>query len=183
MSEPRHVILDADQIARALDQMAVQIAERYRQAGALALVGIRRGGIPIALRLRDLLGRLNVKDIAMGSVDITLYRDDASTAGPNPRIGPSEIKFPVHDRTVILVDDVLFTGRTTRAAIDALLDYGRPRAVQLAVLVDRGCREFPIQPDYVGHILTTSNEERVDVLFERANGQPDEAVLSRESRA
>jgi pyrimidine operon attenuation protein/uracil phosphoribosyltransferase len=183
MTESRQVILGADQIARALQQMAARLAEHYRKTGPVALVGIRRGGVPLADRLRRLLGDFDVKDVPVGSVDITLYRDDASTARPNPRIGPSDIRFQVYEKTVVLVDDVLFTGRTTRAAIDALLDYGRPRAIQLAVLVDRGHRELPIQPDYAGHVVTTLKDERVEVLLDRQDGQPDEVVLSRDEPA
>jgi pyrimidine operon attenuation protein/uracil phosphoribosyltransferase len=181
MTERRQVLLSGDQIARALSRMAAELAERNRGTELVALVGIRRGGVPLAERLRRLLRELEAKDVPVGSVDITLYRDDASTSPPNPRIGRSELAFPLEDRTVVLVDDVVFTGRTTRAAIDALLDYGRPRAIQLAALVDRGHRELPIQPDYVGRALTTSRDERVEVLLDRGGGLPDEvAVLRRD---
>jgi pyrimidine operon attenuation protein/uracil phosphoribosyltransferase len=113
----------------------------------------------------------------VGTVDINLYRDDAGSAHPAPLIGRSDIHFPVDDRVVVLVDDVLFTGRTTRAAIDALLDYGRPRSVQLAVLVDRGHRELPIQPDYVGRVISTTQDERVNVTLDAEDGVPDQAVV------
>lgn len=173
----RRVVLDADEIARALRRMAGEITERNRGAHDVALVGVRRGGVPLAYRLRVLLRELEGLDVPVGTVDITLYRDDAATALPNPRIGRSDIHFPIDDRIVILVDDVLFTGRTTRAAIDALMDYGRPRAIQLAVLIDRGHRELPIHPDYVGRVVETSLDERVEVTLDAEDGSPDRAVV------
>lgn len=179
-SEPR-LVMDADEIARALRRMAGEITERNHGAQDIALVGIRRGGVPLAYRLRVLLRELEGRDVPVGTLDISLYRDDTATALPNPRIGRSDIHFPVDDRVVILVDDVLFTGRTTRAAIDALLDYGRPRSIQLAVLIDRGHRELPIQPDYVGRTVTTTLDERVDVYLDAEDGTPDRAEVVAES--
>jgi pyrimidine operon attenuation protein/uracil phosphoribosyltransferase len=171
------LVMDADEIARALRRMAGEITERNHGAEEVALVGVRRGGVPLAYRLRVLLRELEGKDVPVGTVDINLYRDDAATARPNPLIGRSDIHFPVDGRVVVLVDDVLFTGRTIRAAIDALLDYGRPRSIQLAVLVDRGHRELPIQPDYVGRTIDTAAEERVSVLLDADDGTPDQAVV------
>ncbi len=168
------VVLDANEIARALRRIAVEISERNRGVTRVALVGVRRGGVPIAERLKGLLHELEGMNVPVGTVDITLYRDDAATALPNPLIGPSDVHFRVEDRVVVLIDDVLFTGRTVRAAIDALMDYGRPRAIQLAVLVDRGHRELPLQPDYVGRVVVTDHGERVDVLL-----SPDDPGLDR----
>ena len=130
----------------------------------LALVGIRRGGVPLAARLAALLHEIEGVRPPVGAIDITLYRDDAATALPNPRIGPSHIPFPVDGRRIVLVDDVLYTGRTIRAALDALLDYGRPRRIELAVLVDRGGRELPIQPDYVVRTVEVDRARRVEVV-------------------
>lgn len=177
METPSRVVLDADEIARALRRMAGELTERNRGAEKVALVGVRRGGIPLAYRLRVLLRELEGRDVPVGTVDITLYRDDAATALPNPRIGRSDVHFPVDAHTVILVDDVLFTGRTTRAAIDALLDYGRPRAIQLLALVDRGHRELPIQPDYVGRVIDTAQGEQVDVVLDADDGSPDRVIV------
>jgi pyrimidine operon attenuation protein/uracil phosphoribosyltransferase len=174
---PSRLIMNADEIARALRRMAGEITERNRGAEDLALVGVRRGGVPIAYRLRVLLRELEGRDVPVGTVDINLYRDDAGTSRPAPLIGRSDIHFPVDDRTVVLVDDVLFTGRTVRAAIDGLLDYGRPRSVQLAVLIDRGHRELPIQPDYAGRVVPTTRDERVNVALDAEDGAPDQAVV------
>ncbi len=143
--------------------MAVEIAERGRGVKDLALVGIRRGGVPLAARLAALLRELEGTAPPVGAIDITLYRDDAATALPNPRIGPSHIPFDVDGRRVVLVDDVLYTGRTIRAAVDALLDYGRPRRIELVALVDRGGRELPIQPDYVGVRLAVAKHLSIEL--------------------
>jgi pyrimidine operon attenuation protein/uracil phosphoribosyltransferase len=157
------VLLDASGVSRGLTRVAGQIAEHHRGLEELVLIGIRRGGVPVASRLQACLKRLEPGDIALGTVDITLYRDDASSAMPNPLIGPSEIPVSLEGRLVILVDDVVGTGRTVRAALDAILDYGRPRSVELMALIDRGGRELPIQPNYC--VLQTSVRplERVDV--------------------
>ena len=147
-------LLDPTAIGRGLRRVAVEIAERGRGVKDLALVGIRRGGEPLVARLAALLEELEGERPLVGAVDITLYRDDAATALPNPRIGPSHIPFAVDGRRIVLVDDVLYTGRTIRAALDALLDYGRPRRVELAVLVDRGGRELPVAADFAATTLT-----------------------------
>lgn len=169
-------VLDGDEIDRALRRMALEIAERNRGVADIALVGVRRGGIAPAARICTLLREAEGRVVPVGSVDITLYRDDAATALPNPRIGPSEIHFDVDGRVVVLVDDVLFTGRTTRAAIDAILDYGRPRAIQLAVLIDRGHRELPLHADFVGRTISTARDERVEVRLD--DGGPNEVLVS-----
>ncbi|MFO7180463.1 MAG: bifunctional pyr operon transcriptional regulator/uracil phosphoribosyltransferase PyrR [Pseudomonadota bacterium] len=158
------VLLDADDVERGLRRMAGELAERTRGTERLILVGIRRGGVPLATRLAHWLEELEGRKVPVGTVDITFYRDDAATRLPSPRIGPSEIPLSIDGRHVVLVDDVLFTGRTVRAALDALLDYGRPSKVELAVLVDRGGRELPIQADYVVRSIEVSPLDRVDVI-------------------
>jgi pyrimidine operon attenuation protein/uracil phosphoribosyltransferase len=166
-------LLDGPDALRGLSRVAGEIIERHRGVKNLVLVGIRRGGVPLAEHLRTVLRELE-GDVALGTLDITLYRDDAATALPNPRIGPSELPMSVSGKRVVLVDDVLFTGRTVRAAVDALLDYGRPERIELAVLVDRGGRELPIQADYFVKQVDVPSSERVDVFFE--NGVPRAVV-------
>jgi len=163
------VLLDPESTARGLRRMAGEIIERHRGAESLVLVGIRRGGVPVARALAKWIADLEGASVPLGTVDITLYRDDAATALPNPRIGPSDIPVPIAGRRVILVDDVLYSGRTVRAALDALLDYGRPRTVELAVLIDRGGRELPIAASYAAKTLEVPPDQRVDVL-EDASG-------------
>lgn len=152
-------------VAEGLERIATEIAERD-VGEELALVGIRRGGEPLAKELARLLSARLGRTVRVGSVDITLYRDDAATALPSPRIGPSHIPFDIAGGRVVLVDDVLFTGRTIRAALDALLDYGRPRRIELAVVADRGGRELPIQADYVIAKTPVVAGDRVEVLAE-----------------
>lgn len=158
------VLLDADSVTRGLRRVAGEIVERHRGTENVVIIGVRRGGVPLARELIRWIRELEDREIPNGTVDITLYRDDAATALPNPRIGPSEIPCSLDDKVVILVDDVVFTGRTVRAALDALLDYGRPRQIELAVLVDRGRRELPVQPDYVVRRVEVDPTERVDVV-------------------
>jgi pyrimidine operon attenuation protein/uracil phosphoribosyltransferase len=157
------LLLDAEGAARGLRRMAGEIIERHRGAQGLVLVGIRRGGVPVARELARWIRELEGDEVPIGSVDITLYRDDAATALPNPRIGPSEIPSSIAGKSVILTDDVLYTGRTVRAALDALLDYGRPKRVELAVLIDRGAPELPIFASYVGKSVELDERQRVDV--------------------
>lgn len=161
-------LLDAEQVDRGLRRVAGEILERHRGSSGLLLVGIRRGGVPLAERLAHWVERLEGTTVPLGSVDITLYRDDAATALPNPRIGPSRIPDSIDDQRVVLVDDVVFTGRTVRAALGAILDYGRPRRIELAALVDRGERELPVQPDYLVHTATVAADERIDVVVTAA---------------
>jgi pyrimidine operon attenuation protein/uracil phosphoribosyltransferase len=158
------VLLDADSVERSLRRMAGEIAERTRGAELVVLIGVRRGGVPLARTLARRLAEIEGSEVPLGSVDITFYRDDAATRLPNPRLGPTEIPGSLEGRHVILVDDVLFTGRTARAALDALHDYGRPRRVELLVLVERSGRELPIRPDYVGKTVEVEPDERVDVV-------------------
>ena len=158
------IMYDANEIAAALNSMADAIWASRADA-PWAVVGIRRGGEPIAVRLAELLGERVKADIPVGFVDITLYRDDGF--GPNdwPEVGVTEIPFPLKEHTVVLVDDVLYTGRTVRAAIDAIIDYGRPKAIRLAVLVDRGLQEFPFRADTAGFEVETTPEDHVDVVL------------------
>jgi pyrimidine operon attenuation protein / uracil phosphoribosyltransferase len=171
-------VMDADRMSRALTRMAHEILERNRGLDELALVGIRTRGVPIARRLARSLREINGDDIPTGALDITLYRDDLmrNPVGPQPLVRRTEIPFSIDDRKILLVDDVLYTGRTIRAALDALIDFGRPRAIQLIVLVDRGHRELPIKADYVGKNLPTSLKQSVQVRLHEIDGV-DEVAL------
>ena len=171
-------VMDADRMSRALTRIAHEILERNRGLDELALVGIRTRGVPIARRLARALREINGDNVPTGSLDITLYRDDLMRhpVGPQPVIRKTEIPFSIDDRKILLVDDVLYTGRTIRAALDALIDFGRPKAIQLVVLVDRGHRELPIKADYVGKNLPTSLKESVQVRLQEIDGV-DEVVI------
>jgi pyrimidine operon attenuation protein / uracil phosphoribosyltransferase len=178
----RREILDAAGLGRTLRRMALEIAERIPdEARPIYLVGVRTGGAYLAQRLSSLLAESGEAKPLLGAVDISLYRDDVFRGLPKPEIGPTELPEPIDGRTVVLVDDVLFTGRTIRAAMDVLADYGRPRAVKLAALVDRGRRELPIQPDVVGVAVETTARESVRVMLAE-RGEVDRVVL-RERRA
>jgi pyrimidine operon attenuation protein/uracil phosphoribosyltransferase len=170
--------MDADRIGRTLTRIAHEIVERNKGVDDLALVGVRTRGVHIARRLARALREITSEDIPTGALDITLYRDDLmrQAVGPQPLVRRTEIPFSIDNRKILLVDDVLYTGRTTRAALDALIDFGRPKAIQLIVLVDRGHRELPIKADYVGKNLPTSSEESVRVRLQETDGQ-DEVVL------
>ena len=174
-------VMDADRMSRALMRIAHEILERNRGAGELALVGIRTRGVPIARRLAVALREINGHEVPTGALDITLYRDDLmrNAVGPQPVIRKTEIPFSIDDRKILLVDDVLYTGRTIRAALDALIDFGRPRAIQLVVMVDRGHRELPIKADYVGKNLPTSLRQSVQVRLQEIDGV-DEVVIEGE---
>jgi pyrimidine operon attenuation protein / uracil phosphoribosyltransferase len=158
------VLIDPETAGRGIRRMAGEMVERAGGAGKLALVGICRGGVPLAAKLALHIEELEGVKVPVGSIDISLYRDDASTALPRPQIGRTEIPFEVGGHRIVLVDDVLYTGRTVRAAVDALLDYGRPQKIELAVLVDRGGRELPIQPDFVVKVAEVSATDRIDVI-------------------
>jgi pyrimidine operon attenuation protein/uracil phosphoribosyltransferase len=169
-------VLDADGMRRILRRMATEILERNQGAEDLSLVGIRTAGVYLAQRLATELEVHERTPVAVGIIDVTLYRDDLSRGRRNPLVRKTEIPFSVEDRKIVLVDDVLFTGRTIRAALDALMDFGRPAGVQLAVLVDRGHRELPIRADYVGLSLTTERSTSVIVTMVEM-GRPDQVRL------
>ena len=162
------LLFDDEAIQRTLRRLALEIVDRTRGTERLALVGIRRGGVPIASRLAKLIQESEGKSVPVGAIEIALYRDDAATAIPES-IGPSHIDFDVDGRDVVLVDDVLQTGRTVRAAIDCLLDYGRPRRIWLAALFDRGGRELPIAADFIGRIVELAADEKMVVELERGH--------------
>ena len=178
------VVMDADRIARTLTRIAHEIVERNKGVEDLALVGVRTRGVHIARRLAAGLRDITRHEVPTGALDITLYRDDLMrhTVGPQPVIRKTEISFSIDNRKILLVDDVLYTGRTIRAALDALIDFGRPRGIQLIVLVDRGHRELPIKADYVGKNLPTALGESVQVLL-RERDERDEVVLQRPAEA
>ncbi len=177
----RRELLDEAGIARALRRIAHEIVERNGGTKDLALVGIRTGGVHLARRLRELVREAENAELPMGIVDITLYRDDVFEGLPKPVVGSTEMPFDVRGKLLVLVDDVLYTGRTVRAALDATMEFGRPRGVQLAVLVDRGLRELPIQADYAGLRVTTTRDESVRVML-REKGEPDRVVLRERRR-
>jgi pyrimidine operon attenuation protein/uracil phosphoribosyltransferase len=173
-------LVSGDQLARTVARIAHEIVERHADPANIALVGIHTRGVPLATRLARLIGEFAGAEPALGSVDIALYRDDVGTSRRAlPVVGDTVLDFDIEERAVILVDDVLYTGRTIRAAIDALFDYGRPPLVQLAVIADRGHRELPIRPDYVGKNLPTARDERVTVRLAEIDGV-DQVVLQTE---
>jgi pyrimidine operon attenuation protein / uracil phosphoribosyltransferase len=178
------VVLDHDDLRRALRRIAHEIAEANPQSEHFAIVGIHTRGVILARRLHALIGELTDTETPIGDLDISFYRDDVGAQSPatQPVVHSSQIDFDLTGRTVVLVDDVLFTGRTVRAAIDALFDYGRPQRVQLAVLCDRGHRELPIRPDYVGKNLPTARGQRVNVRLEETD-EVDRVTISEPTAA
>ena len=172
------LLLTEDDIRRALMRIAHEVVERNGGTDGVALIGIKNRGDVLAARIRDSVADIENVVLPLGSLDITLYRDDLTRIGYAPEVRRTELPFSVDDRVIVLVDDVLFTGRTVRAAMDALVDFGRPRAIQLAVLVDRGHRELPIRADYVGKNVPTSIEEDVRVRLREIDGE-DSVVLAR----
>jgi pyrimidine operon attenuation protein/uracil phosphoribosyltransferase len=169
-------IMDKEAIQRALKRIAHEIVERNKGVDNVVLIGIRRRGVPLAKRLQKFLAEIEGKEVPVGSLDITLYRDDLNLRLDQPKVGKTEINFSIEGKDVILVDDVLYTGRTVRSALDALMDIGRPRTVQLSVLIDRGHRELPIRADYVGKNVPTSRKEQIEVRLEEIDGV-DEVVI------
>jgi len=175
------IVLDAESIERTLTRIAHELIEQAEDLERLALVGIQTRGVPIAERLRALIAERTGHTVELGVIDITFYRDDVQVRGgeaplhPQPVVRATTLDFPLEGKTCVLVDDVLYTGRTIRAAIEALFDYGRPERVQLAVLIDRGHRELPIRPDYVGKNLPTSHRESIQVRLAEVDGE--DAVL------
>jgi pyrimidine operon attenuation protein/uracil phosphoribosyltransferase len=175
------IVLDAESVERTLTRIAHELIEQAEDLKRLALVGIQTRGVPIAERLRALIAERTGHTVELGVIDITFYRDDVQVRGgeaplhPQPVVRATALDFPLEGKTCVLVDDVLYTGRTIRAAIEALFDYGRPERVQLAVLIDRGHRELPIRPDYVGKNLPTSHRESIQVRLAEVDGE--DAVL------
>ncbi|SDB97041.1 pyrimidine operon attenuation protein / uracil phosphoribosyltransferase [Melghirimyces thermohalophilus] len=175
---PNKTILDEAAVRRALTRIAHEILERNKGVDNCVLVGIRTRGIYLARRLADRINRIEGVQVPVGELDITLYRDDLTEKTEQPEVRDSDLPVEIHGKTVVLVDDVLFTGRTVRAAMDALIDRGRPHMIQLAVLVDRGHRELPIRPDYVGKNIPTSKDEIVRVEVSE-HDQRDEVSIGR----
>ncbi len=164
-------LLDERAMGRALSRMASEVVERCQGTDRVVLVGIQRRGVELAQRLADLLHRSEGRPVPLGKLDITLYRDDLQSIGPRPVVGETSLPRDLDGQTVVIVDDVLYTGRTIRAALDELADFGRPRRILLCVLVDRGGRELPIQADIVGSTVTTAAGDRVDVLVAERDGE------------
>jgi pyrimidine operon attenuation protein/uracil phosphoribosyltransferase len=173
----KSTIMDKAQMERTVHRMAHEIIEQNKGLEKIRLVGIRSRGVPLAERIAAYLKKIENTEVPVGIIDITLYRDDLSTISHQPVIKGSSIDFEMEDAVVILVDDVLYTGRTVRAAIDALLDFGRPQQIQLAVLVDRGHRELPMKADYVGKNVPTSKEEAIKVAFEETDGEDSVKII------
>lgn len=172
----KNVIMDADAMRRAIVRIAHEIIERNKGVENVVLVGIRTRGVPIAERLAAAIKEIEKVELPVGMLDITLYRDDLSTLAYNPVCHGTEIDFDVDGKTVILVDDVLYTGRTIRCALDAIIDMGRPKAIQLAVLIDRGHRELPIRADFAGKNVPTSHKEAIEVYLAEQDGVDEVAI-------
>ncbi|MEN8200135.1 MAG: bifunctional pyr operon transcriptional regulator/uracil phosphoribosyltransferase PyrR [Thermodesulfobacteriota bacterium] len=173
-------LLGADEIGLAVNRIGLQVLEKNQDSDNLVIVGIHTCGVFLAQRIRSFIKEQTFKLVPFGSLDISLYRDDWSLMSRNPVVKTTDIEFSIENRDVVLVDDVLFTGRTIRAAMEALMAYGRPRSIQLAILIDRGGRELPIQPDYVGLTTTVRPDEKIQVLFAEQGGV-DVVVLQRQS--
>ncbi|MFH0855611.1 MAG: bifunctional pyr operon transcriptional regulator/uracil phosphoribosyltransferase PyrR [Candidatus Omnitrophota bacterium] len=176
MPKEKAMVLDKDAINRALTRIAHEIVEKNKGADDLCLVGIRNRGVYLARRLNACIKGIGGKDVPTGSLDITLYRDDLARASGVPVVRKTEIDFDINGKNLVLIDDVLYTGRTIRAALDALIDFGRPKSIQLAVLIDRGHRELPVRADYAGKNIPTSQDETVEVRLQEADGV-DEVVI------
>jgi pyrimidine operon attenuation protein/uracil phosphoribosyltransferase len=164
-------LMSASEIERTLVRLAHEIVERNEGAANLGLVGIKRRGVPLAQRLAKMIEKIEKQPVDVGTLDISFYRDDLSTSGPRPTVVKGELGFDVNGRDIILMDDVLYTGRTIRAALDALFDHGRPKSVQLLVLIDRGHRELPIQATFTGRMVPTSRREIIEVKLNEVDGQ------------
>jgi len=174
-------LMEKDHIRRAVKRIAHEIVERNQGIANLVVVGIRRRGVPLAERIAVYIEQIEGSAVPVGALDITLYRDDFQSITRHPQVGKTEIKVDITDKVIVLVDDVLYTGRTIRAALDELIDFGRPRLIQLAVLVDRGHREFPIKADYVGKNVPTSETELVEVHLTEID-EVDEVILAEKKR-
>jgi pyrimidine operon attenuation protein/uracil phosphoribosyltransferase len=174
-------ILDSEALGRSIIRIAHEILEKNKGTSSLCLIGIRNRGVYIAERLAACIKNIENQSVSVGALDITLYRDDLTLIASSPVVRKTEIDFDINGKNVVLVDDVLYTGRTIRAALDALVDFGRPRSIQLAVLVDRGHRELPIRADFVGKNIPTATNETVEVRLSEVDGK-DEVVIIEKSR-
>jgi pyrimidine operon attenuation protein/uracil phosphoribosyltransferase len=172
----KHKLMDEMDIKRALTRIAHEIIEKNKGTENVALVGIQRRGAPIAERIAARIAEIEGVQLPVGILDITLYRDDLTLLSSQPLVHRTEVNFNINQKNIVLVDDVLFTGRTVRAALDALIDLGRPKSIQLAVLIDRGHRELPIKADYIGKNVPTSRQESVSVMIQEVDGR-DEVVI------
>lgn len=172
-------LLDAEAIARSLMRIAHEILEHNRGSRDLAIVGIRSRGAHLAQRLAECIKKIDNKEIPVGILDITLYRDDLTLLAAQPVVRKTEINFDIHGKNIILIDDVLYTGRTVRCALSELIDFGRPKTIQLAVLVDRGHRELPIRADFVGKNIPTSQNEIVEVRLSEVDGRDEVVIVER----
>ena len=172
-------LMDKDEIRRSLLRLSHQILEKNREIEDLVVVGIHRRGVTLAERISKMIEEIKGKKLPTGTLDITLYRDDLTRIAYQPVVRNTNILFPIDDKKVVLVDDVLYTGRTVRAAIDALIDFGRPEKIELVALIDRGHRELPIRADYVGKNIPTSPEEMVEVKVEQLDGTDEVLILKR----
>lgn len=177
MTREKAQILDQEGIRRSLTRIAHEIIERNKGIDDLVLIGIRRRGVPLAERLSERIKEIEGRSVPVGILDITLYRDDLTTLAHQPQVRSTEVPFPVSDKTVVLVDDVIYTGRTIRAALDAVIDLGRPKVIQLAVLIDRGHRELPIRADYIGKNVPTSRKELASVKLKEIDGEERVIIL------
>lgn len=178
--EEKVKILDEEGIRRAIMRIAHEIIEKNKGGAGLCVVGIRNRGVYIAQRIAAGIKQIEGRDVLTGALDITLYRDDLALATGQPLVRKTEIGFDINDKNLVLVDDVLYTGRTIRAALDALIDFGRPKSIQLAVLVDRGHRELPIRADFVGKNIPTSKKESVEVRLQEPDGSDEVLIAKKE---
>lgn len=172
-------LLDGARMHRAIRRMAIEIVEKNRGIKDLLIVGIRSRGVPIGERIAKEIGEMEKEEVPFGILDITLYRDDLTTIAPQPVVKPTKLPEPIDDKIVVLVDDVLYTGRTIRAALDALIDFGRPRAVMLAVLIDRGHRELPIHADVIGKTVPTDADEVIKVRMAELDGEDEVLIMEK----
>jgi pyrimidine operon attenuation protein/uracil phosphoribosyltransferase len=181
MNQRTSTVLDSRALSRTLRRMADEIVELNDGTDGLVIVGVQRRGVQLAARIVALITEREKVDVPQGALDITLYRDDLQTVGPRPVVGPTDIPVDIDGKHVVIVDDVLYTGRTIRAALDELADFGRPRRIALAVLIDRGGRELPIAPDVVGKTINATADQRVDVLVEEIDGRDAVILAPREA--